>query len=119
MQEIRPVLIVEDDEDIREAIRDALEEDGIRVTSCEDGAAALDAAKGICFRVVVTDYQMPGMTGVEVTRLLRARCPDSFIIGLSGEKREKDFLAAGADVFIRKPFSFEELISLIEQKANR
>ncbi len=118
MPEKKSVLIIDDDKHIHDAAQMILEKADITVVCCDNAAEALNLTKGRCFQVIVTDYRMPGeMSGVELTRLLRHRCPDSFIIGLSGERREKDFLDAGADAFFEKPFPFGDLISLIEQKA--
>lgn len=118
MPEQKSVLIIDDDERIHDAARMMLEKADITVVCCSNAAEAIEVTKKQCFQVIVADYQMPGeMSGVELTRLLRHRCPDSFIIGLSGERREKDFYDAGADAFFEKPFAFGDLIFLIEQKA--
>jgi CheY-like chemotaxis protein len=113
----KAVLLIDDDKDIQEVIKMALEQTDIQSVCCGSGMEALDVAKEQRFPVIVTDYRMPGMTGVELTALLRTRHPDSFIIGLSGENREKDFLNAGADAFFIKSFPFGDMIPLIRKKA--
>lgn len=114
----KSVLIIDDDEAISEALQKMLEAMGLTVVCCVNGNDALDASCARCFHVIVTDYQMPGMDGLEVTKRLRTRYPGSFIIGLSGEWIEEKFLAAGANAFFKKPFPFGELISMIDEKTS-
>lgn len=113
MPEKEPVLIIDDDQMIGGALGALLRADGFEVRRCTDGESALDAARERCYRVVITDYRMPGMSGTDVTRLLRAQCPDAFIIGLSAEQKGADFLEAGANAFLSKPFKPDELMSLV------
>jgi DNA-binding response OmpR family regulator len=108
-----PILIIDDDQMISDALCDLLHADGFEVRRCADGESALDAVQEGCYRVVITDYRMPGMSGTEITRLLRARCPDAFIIGLSAEQKGAAFLEAGANAFLNKPFLYDELMSLV------
>src|SRR3990170_304310 len=93
------VLIIDDDELISGALRALIQREGFEVTCCDNGLAAVDLAKGRCFNVIITDYNMPGMDGVEVTRALRAQCPGAFILGLTSASKEEEFRRAGADAF--------------------
>ncbi len=113
MTKKKTVLIVEDDKAISEILCDMMKSDGFEVSCCDNGGGALDLSKGTCFDVVITDYRMHGMNGVEVTRALRLQCPGAFIIGISAEYKDRDFFEAGADAFFKKPFSVKELISRI------
>jgi len=111
----RTALIIDDDQMIGEALRVMLESMGFETNYCESGAAALELTKERCFAFILTDYRMPEMDGVEVTRALRPLCPDAFIIGLSAENKRKEFIEAGAYVFFSKPLPFKVLLSLIEK----
>lgn len=113
MEEQGPVLIIDDDPMISDALGALLRADGFEVRLCTDGASALDATRERCYRVVITDYRMPGMCGTDIARLLRAQCPDALIIGLSAEQKGAAFLEAGANAFLNKPFMYDELMSLI------
>mgnify|MGYP000477223559 CR=1 FL=1 len=108
------VLIIEDNYMLSKVLQDLLESDGFEVSQCDNGTHALSVSESTCFDVIISDYRLPGLNGAQVTRSLRDRCRGSFIVGCSAEPREKDFLDAGADVFLKKPFRFSELISLIE-----
>lgn len=112
----KTVLIIDDDELLSDALRDLIQREGFEVTCCDNGLAALDQAKEKCFNVIITDYNMPGMNGVEVTRVLRVQCPDAFIIGLTSASKEEEFRGAGADAFFNKPFSVKEVIVAVSGK---
>ncbi|HAK89392.1 MAG TPA: response regulator, partial [Nitrospiraceae bacterium] len=51
--------------------------------------------------------------GVTLTKIMRSRCPDSFIIGISADGDERDFLNAGANAFLHKPFYLHDMLSMI------
>lgn len=110
----RIVLIIEDTVLVRETLRDMLKVDGFEVHECGDGKSALDAAAKRDFHIIITDYRMPNMNGVEATKQLRLRFPASVIIGLSSDDRRADFLKAGADAFLLKPYEYDDLIDLLK-----
>jgi CheY-like chemotaxis protein len=85
------VLVVEDDELIRETLCSVLEAEGFEVTCCGSGLTALDYVREGCFRVIITDHGLPGMDGAEMVRIVRSQCPSTFIIGVSAGRRERDF----------------------------
>jgi CheY-like chemotaxis protein len=116
MDKTKTVLIVDDDGIFREALHDILTSAGFSVSCCHAGPSALEQSKRKCFQVIITDYHMGGMNGADMARELRVQCPDSLIIGISGEQKEKDFIEAGANTFFRKPFFPNELVSLIKTK---
>jgi len=113
MEGRRNILIVEDTAAIKEYLCHVLQNAGFEVCGCEDGASALDAAKGNIFQVIIIDYFMPNINGADATRQLRERFPVSFIIGVSSDDKKEDFLAAGADAFLLKPYRSADIINLI------
>jgi len=76
----------------------------------------LTAAAKNEFQVIITDYCMPNMNGVDVTRRLRTRFPASIIIGVSSDHMSEDFLAAGANAFLLKPYRYSELVNLLRKQ---
>lgn len=114
MPDTKAVLIIDDDEDMRAYLHGILTSAGFSASCCDNGPAALDLTKRERFHVIITDYQMAGMNGADITRELRIRYPDSLIIGMSGGRKEKDFFEAGADAFCEKPFSPKKILSLIQ-----
>jgi len=87
--------------------------DGYDVTGCPDGASALDDAAKRRYDCVITDYRMPRMNGLEATKHLRSLFPSATIIGVSIIDRQEDFINAGADAFLLKPYQYDDLLALI------
>jgi two-component system response regulator RegX3 len=109
------ILVVDDERDILEPVTYALEQDGFEVVQAEDGVLALDLARCDGFDVVVLDVMLPGMSGIDVCRVLRAES-DIPILMLTARDDEVDRvlgLELGADDYVTKPFSTAELVSRI------
>lgn len=111
------VLVIDDNELIRDGLKLLLESEGYSVTCCADGMSAIALAKEKRFGTFLIDYRMPGMNGDEVTLLLRQSYPEAFIIGYSMEHRGRAFLTAGANTFMLKDDIDKQLPPLL--KANR
>ncbi len=118
-KEKKTVLIVDDNGAVSGVLREILEPTGLAVSCCGEGYSALELSEKKCFDVIITDYRMPGMTGADIARLLRAQCPDALIIGISAGHKDKEFIEAGADVFLKKPFPFRDLVSMIQEKMEK
>jgi DNA-binding response OmpR family regulator len=116
----RPVVLVaEDDEDILDLVRFRLERAGYETVCARDGEQALQLACDCCPDVAVIDVMMPKQNGYEVTRRLRAdeRTETLPVILLTARVRENDIergFEAGADDYLEKPFSPQELRARIE-----
>ncbi len=118
MEGRKNVLVIEDVSSVREFLCQLLTNDGFEVQGCDDGMSALTASERPV-HVIITDYHMPNMNGIEATRQLRARFPAAIIIGVSSDDKGKDFLAAGADAFLLKPYRYADLLSIIESSEKR
>src|SRR5262245_4567508 len=109
------ILVLDDEEHMREAVRLALERDGHDVSEASDGVTGLDVVRDQRVDVVITDLIMPNMDGAEVIRDLRRDSPAVKIIALSGRggiclKANLDrALLTGADRALMKPCDFDEL----------
>ena len=108
------VLVADDDEDILELVAFRLERAGYEVITARDGTEALAAARERHPDLAVLDVMMPGMTGYDVTRELRGNDATRGIpvILLTARVQEADVnrgFEAGADDYLRKPFSPQEL----------
>lgn len=109
-----PVLVVDDDPVCRELLCSVLEALGYKVEVACDGQEALDMACRGDFRIVLSDWQMPGMSGVELCSRIRGRQLSGYVyfILLTCLDRGENLVAglrAGADDFINKPFDPKEL----------
>jgi len=113
----RRLLLVEDDPTLRQALTFNLAREGYEVTSAADGEAALEAARNERLDLILLDVMLPGMSGVEVLRVLRREGVTTPVIILSAKGDEIDRvvgLKIGADDYVAKPFSRPELLARIE-----
>ncbi|HMR48551.1 MAG TPA: response regulator transcription factor [Arachnia sp.] len=109
------ILIVEDEESYREALSYMLEKEGFEVSVAHDGTSGLAEYDRTGADLVLLDHMMPGMSGLEVCRELRAR-GNVAIIMVTARDAEVDKvvgLELGADDYVTKPFSHRELIARI------
>lgn len=112
------LLLVEDDDTIRETIRDALCLEGFEVTACGNGRDALQHLQAgeadPAFSLVVLDLMLPGLGGLEVCRQLRQAGDRTPILVVSARDSEADRvlgLEIGADDYLVKPFGMRELVA--------
>ena len=118
----RRLLLVEDDPTLRQALTFNLTREGYEVTSAADGEAALEAARSDRLDLILLDVMLPGMSGIEVLRVLRREGVSTPIIVLSAKGDEIDRvvgLKVGADDYVAKPFSRPELLARIEAVLRR
>ncbi|GGK37994.1 hypothetical protein GCM10010124_33520 [Pilimelia terevasa] len=114
------VLVAEDDPDIRDLVVFKLEQAGHEVVEVGDGLGALAAVEGDDLPdLVVLDVAMPGLSGLDVCRQMRAdpRTKGLLIILLTAQAQETDVergFAVGADDYVIKPFSPRELVSRVQ-----
>ncbi len=100
MKKNKTIMIVNDDILVCGAFQGLLELYGHRILCCNNGMEAVVLSKEHDFDLILTDYNLPGMKGDEVCRLIREHLPHAYIVGLSIESRDRDFMAAGANKFI-------------------
>jgi DNA-binding response OmpR family regulator len=109
---MRTILLVEDNDMQRQLLRTILEKAGFSVIACRDGESAIEQALHRAIDVMLIDYRMPGLNGVDVLKIISESHPRACIIGMSVENREISFLEAGADVFLNKPIDIDELVRI-------
>ncbi|MFT5585312.1 MAG: DNA-binding NtrC family response regulator [Cognaticolwellia sp.] len=112
------VLVVDDDKAVRAALGVNLRKAGYEVTLCRSAQEALSALEERHFDLVLTDVAMPGMSGLELLARLRANWPKVRIVVMTGYGSVPDAVAtmkAGADDYIIKPISREELLVIVER----
>ncbi len=117
------VVIVDDDEVVRMTLEALLERGGYRVTSFAGGAAALDAIgrDGQRFQLVVTDYNMPGMSGLAIAEALRQTAPRLPVIVTSGyvdDNLLERARAVGVSAVMLKEHSTEQLLHIVARTLN-
>jgi two-component system KDP operon response regulator KdpE len=115
------ILVVDDEPQITRVLRTSLQSNGHEVTVAQDGADALAKFMKAEPELVITDLAMPGMDGIELTREIRARSQVPVIV-LSVRNQDAQKVSAldeGADDYITKPFSIQELLARVRVQARR
>jgi two-component system, OmpR family, response regulator len=116
------VLVVEDDRTVGQYVARGLSEQQCVVELVGDGRAALDAAGGGHFDLIVLDLRLPGMSGLEVLRTLRDRGVGTPVLVLTAQDSVEfkvDALRMGADDYVTKPFAMAELLARVEAIGRR
>jgi len=120
MDTFKTILLVEDDNDLREVVRITLERPTIHILEAPDGPSALKLARETIPDLILLDWMMPGMEGLEVVEVLR-RDPDTAgipIIMVTARDQAADVrrgLEAGVAAYLVKPFSPLELVQCVEE----
>ena len=117
---MRKLLIADDEEGVRSLVRMTLDVDSYEIFEARDGVEALEVARRERPDIVLLDVMMPGQTGVEVCRALKADKETSAtnVILLTAKAQDEDRaegLAAGADGYFTKPFSPLGLIAKVQE----
>jgi two-component system response regulator RegX3 len=117
------ILIADDEPSVRDAVGYALRQEGFDVTLAEDGTDAEDKLGGpeLGFDLLILDIMMPGRSGLDICRDVRARSPVPIIL-LTAKDQEVDKvvgLEVGADDYVTKPFSVRELLGRVRAQLRR
>jgi two-component system phosphate regulon response regulator PhoB len=108
------VLLVDDDRDIRDVVGAMLDAVGLLVESATSAEEALERVRSSPFDLMVLDWNLPGMTGIELCRLIRrdptlSTLPVLFLTAHASSKDVVEAFASGADDYVVKPFRAPEL----------
>jgi DNA-binding response OmpR family regulator len=115
------ILVVEDEPTLQETLKYNLEHAGYQVVAAGDGVAALEYARNHPFDLILMDIMLPGLDGIEITRILRNE-QSTPIVMLTAKDDEIDRvlgLEIGADDYLTKPFSMRELIARVKAQLRR
>ena len=116
------ILMVEDDASLADTVREALVTEGFAVDVMRTGPDGLWAATEHPYDVIMLDIMLPGLSGYEICRQLRARgvwAPILMLTAKDGEYDQADALDLGADDYLTKPFSFVVLLARLRALARR
>ncbi len=111
------ILLIEDEIGIANFLQQGLEEEGYTVLVANDGKKGLELALAQTVNIILLDWMLPKMTGIEVCKAIRKTNTTTPIIFLTAKDTVQETiegLKAGANDYIKKPFSFEELLERIK-----
>jgi CheY-like chemotaxis protein len=115
------ILIVDDNDDMREMLRAMVEMNGHQVDEADNGQAGLERFRASTYDIVMTDIIMPDMDGNEVIAALRAADPKLRIVAISGGGRARNLgvlqvaTRFGADRVLSKPFRKEDVLRVLDE----
>ena len=119
---MQTVLVIDDDEGLRDTIALMLETEGFRPALAEDGKIGLQQTMALRPDLVLVDLRMPGLSGIEVCKQIRAAGMKTPLIVLSAVGDEMDkvlLLEIGADDYVTKPFAPEEVLEVVAEVVSR
>lgn len=111
------ILIVEDEVGIVQFLKQGLEEEGYEITAAFDGLQGFELVQNNSFDLILLDWMMPKMSGLDLCKAIRIKDSDTPIIFLTAKDTIQETiegLKGGANDYIKKPFSFEELVERIK-----
>lgn len=111
------VLVVDDEEIVQSLVRDALEDEGHTVRTASNASEAIEILNTDHIQLLITDIRMPGMDGIELTRLAREQNPGIgvvFITGYATLNSAKDAIKQGALDYVMKPFELSEIRQAVQ-----
>ena len=114
------ILVVDDEDNLRDVLMEVLKRDGHEVDSAVDGAEGLRRAQERRYDLVVTDLRMPGLEGPELYRALRERYPDRpprviFMSANTGIEEYAAFLSETGEPALEKPFNLADMRQVVQQ----
>lgn len=115
---MKRILVVEDDESLRETVQDWLGFEKFMVETAADGQEAVEQLQVNDFDLIVLDWQLPHLNGIEVLRRYRGAggtTPVLFLSGMSSAQEKQACLEAGATEFLPKPFQLQDLSKAIKK----
>ena len=116
------ILLVEDEENIRETVKLNFELEGFEVVTAKDGKSAIRAAHGQHFDIMIVDVMIPEISGFQVVEQIRLTDRETPIIFLTAKDQAEDRITGlkkGADDYLTKPFVFEELLLRVRRLIER
>ena len=116
------VLLVDDNQNVREGLARVLRRSGYAVATAENGLEALAALEGNRYRAIICDIMMPVMDGIRLYQLIEARHPDAtkhvlFVSAWFDDPEVQSFLTRTGRPVLRKPFEIAELIKAVQDVA--
>ena len=116
------ILVVDDEESMRDSCRQTLSRDGNRVEVAENGSKGLTMLAAESFDIVILDLKMPGLSGMEVLKKIKEDNPEAMVIVITGYATVESAVEAmrsGAYDFIPKPFTPDSLRAIVKRALNR
>jgi len=112
------ILVVDDEEVIRELLSEILMDEGYEVDTAKEGNEAMEKIKRLPFELVITDIRMPGLNGMEILRETKKKNPSIEVIIITGygtPEIEAEAIAQGASGYINKPININQIRNMVAE----
>lgn len=112
------ILVVDDDEHIRDVLTDMLTIDGYHITACHDGESALEQFDNNEFDILITDLGMPGMSGLDLAGIVHEKNPNipiAMITGWGTQLNQDEIALKGIKVLLPKPFHLKDIKNMVSE----
>ncbi|MBN1755441.1 sigma-54-dependent Fis family transcriptional regulator [bacterium] len=122
MPDILNILVIDDEEPMRDSCSKLLSKDNFNVSTAEDGLKGLELLNHKAFDIVILDLKMPGLSGLEVLEKIKQNLPDMLVIVITGYPSVESAvqaMKAGAYDFLPKPFTPDELRVIVKRAADK
>lgn len=118
MSDKKNILVVDDEQAIRQILANMLRNRGYNVVMAEDGYKAIEKVKQISFAIAFLNIRMPGIDGVQTLKEIRKISPETRVVMMTGypdKNLEKEAIKQGASTVIYKPFDRKKVIAIVEK----
>jgi len=116
------ILIIDDEETMRDSCRQTLSRDGHRVEAAEDGSKGLALLEAESFDLIILDFKMPGLSGMDVLKRIKGDDPEAVVIVITGYatiESAVEAIKSGAYDFIPKPFTPDSLRAIVKRALDK
>ena len=112
------ILVVDDEDEVRDLLADILTENGHQVETASDGSQGIEMFKKNDYDLVFTDLGMPGMSGWQVAEKIKninRKTPVAIITGWNVELKESEMRERGVNLIVNKPFKVNQVLNLVQE----
>jgi DNA-binding NtrC family response regulator len=110
---IKKILIVDDEKSMRTSLALALRSPSYETRQVESGLEAIECLQNTSYDLLITDYKMPKMDGLQLMKKIKKEYPFLPVLVISADAPVQEFIEAGASGFLQKPFHVDEIKNLV------
>lgn len=110
---VKKILIVDDEKSMRTSLALVLKSPSFETSQVENGLEAIECLRSTSYDLLITDYLMPKMDGLQLMKTIKKQYPSLPVLVISADAPVQEFIEAGASGFLKKPFDVIEVQKLV------